>query len=595
MEFKKTRWLISSKKADFYGIAEKFGIDPVIARIIRNRGVIDEKEYASYINPDIKDIPDEALLKDMDSAVNIIIEHIESNKHIRIIGDYDTDGTCATYILYKGLKELSAVADFYIPDRITDGYGLNTNIIKKSKADNVDLIITCDNGISAIEEIDLSVELGINVIVTDHHQLRYIEDENGNREYILPKALAVINPHRYDDDYPFKMICGAFIAFKLIKRLFNAKAHISNLLEDELKYFAAIATVGDIMPLINENRIFVKNAIDTFSNCKNTGLITLCNHLKLNINNMSAYNIGFRISPAINASGRLSTAKTVLNLFIEENPENASFLADELISLNEKRKRMTEKETEYATEMVLGMEDKYKIIVILLENCHESIAGIVAGRIKESFNRPVFVVTKSKNCMLKGSGRSTDKYNMFEEITKVKDILVHYGGHKMAAGFSLPEGKFDEFRERLNQNAVLKYEDFVEDVVLDLRLPIYYLNLNFVEQLSLLEPFGMGNKKPAFAEKDVEILSIRRMGKEGQYMKLRLDNTKNGYVNALLFNNADKLESLILEKHGKSCFDNLILGNRGGVKISFIYYPVINEYQKNRDVEVIINDFILSG
>lgn len=594
MEFKKTRWLISSKRADFYGIAEKFGIDPVIARIIRNRDIIDEKEYESYINPKVKNIPDEALLKDMNLAVDIILDYIKNNKHIRIIGDYDTDGTCATYILYRGLKELNAVVDFYIPDRITDGYGLNADIVKKSKADNVDLIITCDNGISAIDEIDLSVELGMNVIVTDHHQLRYIEDENGNREYILPKALAVINPHRYDDDYPFKMICGAFIAFKLIKRLFEVKTHISNLLEDELKYFAAIATVGDIMPLIYENRIFVKNALHTFSNCKNTGLITLCNNLNLNLNNMSAYNIGFRISPVINASGRLSTAKTVLNLFIEKNPENTSFLANELISLNEERKRMTEKETKNATEIVLKMDNKYKVIVIFLEECHESIVGIVAGRIKESFNRPVFVVTKTKDGMLKGSGRSIDKYNMFEEITKVKDILVHYGGHKMAAGVSLTEEKFDEFRERLNQNTTLTYEDLVDDVVLDLRLPLYYLSLNFVEQLSLLEPFGMGNKKPLFAEKDVEILSIRKIGKENQYMKLRLNNTKNGFINALLFNNVDKLENLITEKYGKTCFDNLISGNREEVKISFIYYPVINEYQGNRDVEIIINDFIVS-
>lgn len=593
MEFKKTRWLISTKKADFYGLAEKLNIDPVIARLIRNRDVVEEKDYDSYLNPNIKNIPEESLLTDMDLSVNIILEHIENNKHIRIIGDYDTDGTCATYILYKGLKELGGVVDFYIPDRIADGYGLNSDIVKKSKADNVDLIITCDNGISAIEEIDLSVKLGLNVIVTDHHQLRYIEDEIGNREYIMPNALAVVNPHRYDDKYPFKMICGAYIAFKLIKRLFEVKKHISTLLEDELKYFAAIATVGDIMPLSNENRIFVKNVTATFKSCKNTGLITLCNNLELDLNNISSYHIGFRISPTINASGRLSTAKTVLNLFIEENAEKASFLANELIALNEKRKGITEREAKKATEIVLKMDNKYKVIVVFLEDCHESIAGIVAARIKESFNRPVFVVTRSKEGMLKGSGRSIDKYNMFEEMTKIKDIFTHYGGHKMAAGFSFSEDRLDEFRERLNENTTLSDDDLIEDIVLDLRLPLYYLSIDLVEQLSLLEPFGMGNKKPTFAEKDVEILSIKRIGKENQYMKLRLDNTKNGSIYAVLFNNVDKFESLIIEKYGENCFKSLISDKKCGVKASFIYYPNINEYKGNRDVEIIINDFIV--
>lgn len=593
MKLKATRWTVSSKKADFYALAKRFDIDPVIARIIRNRDIIDEKDYESYLKPNINHMYSPSILKDMDKAAQVIIAYIKANKKIRIVGDYDTDGTCSTYILYKGLRELNARVDFYIPDRVIDGYGLNMDIVDGANEDDIELIVTCDNGIAAIDEIKYAESLGIEVIVTDHHQMMYIDDDNGNREYILPNAIATINPQRYDDLSPFKLICGGMVAFKLIKRIFELSNTDTAIIENELKYFAAIATVGDLMPLCNENRCLVKNALDTFVSCKNKGLIILCDRLGLDIENMSAYDIGFRLSPTINAGGRLSTAKLVLNLFIEENGLTAQNLSDELIKLNEKRKSMTEAQVKKATDLVLEMDNNEKVIVVFLDDCHESIAGIVASRIKDSFNRPTYVVTKSKNDMLKGSARSIGKYSMYEEMTKIKDIFTHYGGHRMAAGFSFHKDRLDEFRKRLNRNTTLTNEDFVEEVVLDLKLPLYYLNIAFINQLKVLEPFGMGNTKPVFGAQNVKILRVRKIGKNREYLKLSLDDSKNRVIDALVFNDSARLEAMLIEKYGYDAYNALLIGKTSDITLSFTYYPTINDYMGKQSVEIILSDFKL--
>lgn len=566
-----SRWMVYTKKADFNQIGAKYKVDPVIARIIRNRDIVGDNDIDMYLNGTIKDMHDPALLKDGEKAAEIIINKIKENKKIRIIGDYDIDGICSTSILYKGLKLAGADVDYDVPDRITDGYGININLIDKAISDNIDTIVTCDNGIAAIEQIAYAKENGMTVIVTDHHDVPYVE-ENGSKKYINSNADAVINPKQKECGYPFKLLCGAGVAYKLVLLIFD-KLDLSESSKDELdelKELMAIATVGDIVDLVDENRVIVKFGLKHLAVTKNIGIRALIESCGLDRYNISAYHIGFVIGPCLNASGRLETALTAIKLILEKNYEEAVSLAEKLKKLNDERKEMTEKETITAIDMVENSDIvNDDVLVVYLPDCHESIAGIIAGRIKEYFYKPTIVLTNAENGA-KGSARSIEGYNMFEEISKCKDLLTKFGGHPMAAGMSLPTENIDIFRRRLNELSTLTEKELTPVTWIDVPMPLDYVSMRLVEQLKVIEPFGKGNEKPVFADKDLTVRYADLIGKNSNVLKMKLETKSGILVDAVKFN---------------ASMDYIPLK---GDKISIVYYPDINEYNGRRNLQFII-------
>lgn len=508
------KWVVSAKKADFQRIGNQFGIDPVIARLIRNRDQITEEEIDRYLHGKMKDLHSWKLFKGMDELLLILRKKIQEQKKIRIIGDYDIDGVCSTYILLKGLTRAGARVDVDIPDRMKDGYGISRDLIDLAAEAEIDTIITCDNGISAIEQIAYGKSLGMTVLVTDHHEIPYEEQEDGSIRTFLPCADAIVNPKQEDCPYPFKGICGGMVAFKVVCGLYETMGIDSKEIQ-ELIPFAAIATVGDVMDLTDENRIVVKEGLRRIQNTENEGLKALIRVNNLENREITAYHIGFIIGPCMNASGRLSTAKRALKLLLSRDSREASILAEDLKALNDSRKDMTAKGVEQAAWMVENSElRKDRVLVIYLPDCHESLAGIIAGRIRERYTKPVFVLTKAEEGV-KGSGRSIEAYHMFQELVKCKELLTKFGGHPMAAGLSLPEEHVEAFRRKLNENCSLTTGDMTEKVVIDVPMPMSYVTIPLIRQLSLLEPFGKGNTKPVFAQKSVRILSPRVLGRTG--------------------------------------------------------------------------------
>lgn len=567
------KWFVSAKKADFKEIGRQFDIDPVIARLIRNRDVTGEKAIQEYLRGTIQDIPGPELLKGMKEATSILRQKIRENKKIRIIGDYDIDGVTATYILIKGLERLGARADTYIPDRITDGYGIHMPLIYKALEDGVDTIVTCDNGIAAAKEIGFAKEKGLTVIVTDHHEVPFIED-NGERTYILPPADAVINTKQPGCPYPNKNLCGAVVAMKLIWALYDG-SHIPETEKEEFLELAAIATVGDVMDLQGENRILVKEGLKRLPYTKNKGLQALIRVTGLEGSRISSYHIGFVLGPCINASGRLDTAARSLRLLQCEDADEAARLAGDLKALNDSRKALTEKGKDAAIQLIENTDLKNDpVLVVYLPECHESLAGIIAGRIREKYNRPVFVLTKGEKGV-KGSGRSIQQYSMFEELVKCGDLLDQYGGHPMAAGLSLPEENVSLLRKRLNEQCTLKEEDLIPKVMIDVPMPISYISTKLVEQLSLLEPFGKGNTKPLFAQKNVRALNSRVIGKNHNVTKLQLMDEQGYVMEAVYFGNVPEFMDFLSARD----------------KISVTYYPEINRYQGRETLQVIIQNY----
>lgn len=567
------KWFVSAKKADFKEIGRKFDIDPVIARLIRNRDVTGEKAIQEYLRGTIQDIPGPELLKGMKEATSILRQKIREKKKIRIIGDYDIDGVTATYILIKGLERLGARADTYIPDRITDGYGIHMPLIYKALEDGVDTIVTCDNGIAAAKEIGFAKEKGLTVIVTDHHEVPFIED-NGERTYILPPADAVINTKQPGCPYPNKNLCGAVVAMKLIWALYDG-SHIPETEKEEFLELAAIATVGDVMDLQGENRILVKEGLKRLPYTKNKGLQALIRVTGLEGSRISSYHIGFVLGPCINASGRLDTAARSLRLLQCEDSDEAARLAGDLKALNDSRKALTEKGKDAAIQLIENTDLKNDpVLVVYLPECHESLAGIIAGRIREKYNRPVFVLTKGEKGV-KGSGRSIQQYSMFEELVKCGDLLDQYGGHPMAAGLSLPEENVSLLRKRLNEQCTLKEEDLIPKVMIDVPMPISYISTKLVEQLSLLEPFGKGNTKPLFAQKNVRALNSRVIGKNHNVTKLQLMDEQGYVMEAVYFGNVPEFMDFLSARD----------------KISVTYYPEINRYQGRETLQVIIQNY----
>lgn len=582
----KEKWFLQTKRADFNHIYEKFHISPVIARIIRNRDVIGDEDIYNYLNGDLEKISSPWLFKDMDKAVDILRIKISHESKIRIICDYDVDGITSGYILFRSLKKLGANIDLVVPHRIEDGYGINEKLIKNAYDSGIDTILTCDNGISAYNQVEYAKSLGMNIIITDHHEVPF-EETDGKREYIVPNADAVVNHKQADCPYPFKELCGAMVAYQLISALFETEGIGKNELYKLLPY-AAIATVCDVVDLKGENRIIVKQGIKKLKDCNDIGINALINACKLDKNNLSSYQFGFVIGPCLNASGRLDTAKRATELLDCIDTQKAEVLAKELVELNAERKDMTNEGAMTAIEMAQDMDDK--VLVLYLKDCHESIAGIIAGRVREKYNKPTFVLTDAEQGV-KGSGRSIEEYDMFSELTKVKSLLTKFGGHKMAAGISLEEKNIDLFRKMLNENCNLTEEDLYLKVWIDIALPLEYITMDFVNQLEVIKPYGKGNEKPVFAEKNLKIISLQILGKSGNVIKMVVENQNHYRMSAVKFNSAVDFMAFLSEKFGEEEVNKALQGQKNNLEIMATYYPEINEYNGRINLQIIIDRF----
>ena len=571
------KWFVAMKKADFNGIAEKYQISPIIARLMRNRDVIGDEAIDFYLNGTVEDLYDGLLMKDMDRAVDILREKIEEGKKIRVIGDYDIDGVNATYILQQGLAGLGADVDTDIPDRIKDGYGLNQMLIDRALEDDVDTIVTCDNGIAAMSEIAYGKENGMTIVVTDHHEVPYLE-ENGEKKYLLPPADAVVDPHRADCEYPFKGLCGAAVAYKLVEVLYRVSGKSEQEVEhlqESLMENVAIATIGDVMDLVGENRVFVKKGLELLKTTKNEGLHALMQCTGVDTANLNTYHIGFVIGPCINAGGRLDTAKRALELLNASNRREAVTLAADLKELNDSRKEMTEEGVEEAVRQIESSSWKDdQVLVVYLPKCHESIAGIIAGRIKERYYRPTFVLTRGETGV-KGSGRSIEAYDMFAEMSRCRELFTKFGGHKLAAGLSLEEENVEVFRKRINELADLTEEDLQMKVSIDMRLPFPYINEELIHELKILEPFGKGNGKPLFAESKLRVIRPRIFGKNRNVLKCRLEDQQGNQMEAVYFG---EVEDCLQQMEKKQI-------------MSFTYYPTVNEYMGKRTIQLTIVNY----
>ena len=570
MQKKKEIWMLQTKRADFNGLAMRLGVSPVAVRIMRNRGLLDEREMRKYLYGTLDDLYDPRQMKGMETAAGIIEKKLIEGKKIRIIGDYDIDGVCSTYILLKGFHRAAGNGqiDYEIPDRIRDGYGINESIIRQAAEDGIDTLVTCDNGIAALKEISIAKQLGMTVVVTDHHEVPV--DAYGQ---ILPPADAVVDPKQDGETYPYHEICGAVVAWKLINVIYEDLG-IPEHEWMELLEFAAIATVGDVMKLQDENRLIVKYGLKKIGSTKNTGLRMLVEKNNLDINNLSAYHIGFVIGPCLNAGGRLKSAKVALRMLLEQDPDRVSGLADELKELNDVRKDMTAKGETEAIEQVERFYMSDKVLVVFLPECHESLAGIIAGRLREHFHKPSFVLTRGEQSA-KGSGRSIEAYHMYQGLCAVADLLVKFGGHPMAAGLSIEESDIDEFRRRLNENAKLTEDDFVPQIWIDVPMPFEYVNEKIVDELKGLEPFGQGNEKPLFAQKSLTIRNVRVLGKNRNVVKMNLVTNTGHPFDGLLFADGDRF---LEEQTGQNTID-------------MIYYPDVNEYNGTRTLQAIIKNY----
>lgn len=583
------QWVLLRKGADFEKIGKQFGISPRLACLVRNREIIGEDEIDRYLNGTINDLYDGLLMKDMDKAVDILKEKISEHKKIRIIGDYDIDGVNATYILMEGLESLGAEVDSDIPHRIEDGYGLNIELIERAYRDGVDTIVTCDNGIAAYDAISYGKELGMTILVTDHHEVPF-DEVDGEKQYILPPADAVIDPKREDCEYPFKGLCGAAVAYKLVEALYEVMGEdiwdIDYLIEN-----VAIATVGDVMDLVGENRIFVKEGLQMLHRTKSQGLCSLIECTGIEKSAIGAYHIGFVLGPCLNASGRLDSAKRALALLRAKDKKQADILAGDLKALNDSRKELTVQAVEKAIEQVETTSiSEDRVLVVYLPDCHESLAGIVAGKVREKYYKPVFVLTDAEDGV-KGSGRSIEGYHMYEELNKVKRLLTKYGGHALAAGVSMENENVDMFRKMLNIQCMLTEKDLTEKVVIDMELPFQCVTEGFVNELELLEPFGKGNTKPVFAGRNIELLSGRILGKNKNVLKLQVKDAYQTVMDAMYFGNIEDFLSYLDKKFGAGAANAFLSGRGKEMKMSMTYYPGINEYMGRKTLQIVITHY----
>ena len=582
------KWFVINKGADFAGIAKRFGISPVTARLIRNREVMGDEAIARYLKGGLGELYDPHLLLDSDRLTDILVQKISEQKKIRVIGDYDIDGVMSTYILYKGITRCGGSVDFQIPDRMKDGYGINDHLIEQADEAGIDTIITCDNGIAAIGEIAHAKSLGMTVLVTDHHEIPYTE-ERGERHYKRSEADAIVNPKQMECTYPYKNLCGAAVAWKVIQILYE-KCDIA--VEESYDFLenVAFATVGDVMDLTDENRILVREGLKRIHTTMNPGMRALILQNKLEPEQISSYHFGFVLGPCINASGRLETAKIALNLFLQEDVKKASEIAAELVDLNAQRKDMTAEGVELAMQQVEEGNTGEKVLVVYLPDVHESLAGIIAGRIREACHKPTFVLTKSEDGV-KGSGRSIEAYSMYEELCKCQELFTKFGGHPMAAGLSLPEANVEIFREKINACCGLTEEDFIPKIKIDIPMPVDYPDIPLVNELLLLEPFGKANVKPQFADKNLGIDRAVVVGKNQNVLKLTLKTERGKSISAVYFGDVEEFREYYGRKYGENEVQQAFLGRTNGIRMSVVYYPEINRYQGNESIQIVIKNY----
>ena len=604
------KWMIANKKADFDGLAREFSIKNITARLIANRLITDrtkeniqcsEEAVKTYISGDISFLHNPFLMKDMEKGARIILDKIGDNKSIRVIGDYDVDGICSSYILVSGLRLFGANVDCVLPDRVKDGYGLSVKLVDEAFEAGVDTIITCDNGIAAAEQIEHAKEKGMTVVVTDHHEVPFEMGDDESKTEILPPADAVIDPKRSEGDYPFKEICGAVVAYKFLEAMSELSKESGPSDSERVEFFfqklifAGIATVCDVMELKDENRVIVRESLKRIPKTDNKGLKALIDVNGLDAYHMTGYNYGFVIGPCLNATGRLDLATRALSLFLEEDATEAARIAGDLKSLNDSRKDMTKNGVDEAVKFVEQEIEKGgmpKVIVLYLPEVHESIAGIIAGKIKEKYYRPTIVLTKAADGGAKGSGRSIESYDMYEELSRCKELFTKFGGHKMAAGLSLPEENIEVLRTKLNENCDLTEEDFVPVLHLDMVMPLKYIDMDLVKEFSILEPFGTGNTKPLFAQRDVSLLSGRIMGKNKNCGKYRVTDEGGKLYDMLFFGDMERWHNFLKDKYGENNVENLYSGTTDGtMKVSIAYQPDINTYQGRESIQIIMNDF----
>lgn len=586
------RWYLRNVKVDLDHISNKGKISKLLVRILANRGIKDLRSIDSFINPTLDKLHNPRLMKDMEEGVKLVKDSIQKGEKIRIVGDYDQDGNSAILTLLKGIRRCKGRVDYVIPHRIRDGYGLNERIVREAKEDGVNLLITCDNGISALEPVKLAKNLGMKVIITDHHDVGFVEDEDGRKNYLLPEADAIINPKRQDCKYPFKNLSGAGVAFKFVQALYK-EFNIDMDESYELLEFVAMGTVCDVVELIDENRIIVTEGLKRINNTQNIGLKALIRATGLEGKDINTYSLGFILGPCVNASGRLDSAEMAVELFLTEDENLASLYAEELYKLNEERKRMTEKGFEKAVDQIEQKGyDKEKVIVIYEPSIHESIAGIIAGRIKDRYYRPTILLTQSKDeNKIKGSGRSIEEYNMFDEISKAKDLLTSFGGHPMAAGLSLNKSNLEDFRNRLNGQTTLTEKDLIPKIYIDIHLPLDYVSFNLVKELKLLEPFGKGNPKPLFGAKGIPVKRAFILGKNGNVLKLSLLTKSGRIIDGLYFGDIEEFENRLSKKYGMAELDRMYKGIDSAIKLDIVYTPSVNEYMGNKNLQVIIHNY----
>lgn len=584
------KWIVYNKKADFYQLSEQFHIDPVIARVIRNRDIVSPEEFERYLGDD-GSLYDPHSMKDMDKGVQLIQNAIIEQKRIRIISDYDVDGIMSNYILYQGLLRCNAQVDYRIPDRITDGYGMNENMVREAHDAGVEVLLTCDNGIAALLPIAYAKNLGMTVVVTDHHDIPFEYDEDGKKEYLQSVADAVIDPKQPDCNYPFKHLCGAGVAYKFIQTLY-AICGVDVQEAERFIEFVALATICDVVDLRDENRILVKRGLAELNRTGNYGLRALIKVNNLGMHQLQSYHLGFVLGPCINATGRLETAKLAMELLLEEHYDTALERAERLKALNDERKEMTQKGVAAAIEQVetTTLADD-RVLVIYLPNTHESLAGIIAGRIRERYYRPTLIVTDSEGGMLKGSARSIEAYNMHDALTECKDLLTAFGGHPMAAGFSLPAKNLEYFRHKLNVLCELTEEDLTPKLYIDVPMPIDYIHFDLIEQLEQLEPFGKGNEKPLFAQKNLKVLSARVMGRNANLLKLELESENGARMEGIYFEVEAFMEN-IKAWFGEAEWDQMMKGWLNKVALDIAYYPSINEYNGIRAMQIVIKSYL---
>ena len=582
------KWTVRNVKYDVEGFAKEIGVTPIVSRLLVNRDIYKVNEAKKFLNTSIDNLYEPELMLGVVEAVELMRNSIANNERVLIVGDYDVDGVISTCILYKALKRCNANVSYHIPDRVKEGYGINESIIKKASEDNIDTIITCDNGIAAIEQVKLAKKLGLKVIITDHHDIPFIEDDNGERQFVIPEADVVVNPKQISCKYPFKSLCGAGVAYKFIEYLYNSYGIEKNELIDLLQ-FVSIATVCDVVDLIDENRIIVKKGLEIINNTNNIGLRALYKVTGLSDKTISVYSLGFVIGPSINASGRLEQAIWALKMLLTEDVNEAEELAEKLHELNKERQELTKEGLDKAIEIIEANNmNSDKVLVVYLPEVHESIAGINEGRIREKYNLPSIVLTKGHDGA-KGSGRSIEEYNMFEELLKCKDILGKFGGHPMAAGMSIPIENIDLFRKRLNEVTTLSDEDIIPKVSIDMPLPINKINYNLIDEIALLEPYGKANPKPNFGAKGLSVLEAKVLGKDKNVLRLRLTDGKL-FINGVYFGDIEGFIENVIEKYGESICENMLNGHQNSVKVDLIYSPDINEYMGKKSVQLIIQN-----